>query len=50
MEANTVAAELKRLNEYFALRRYGWGKIVEFGNINADVSQRYKVLSKIHSI
>ena len=37
MEAITVVRELKRLNEYFAIRRYGLGKMVEFGNINAYV-------------
>ena len=40
MEAITVICEFKWLREYYAIRRYGCGVMVEFGNVNAYVNHR----------
>lgn len=37
LEAINVICEFKRLEEFFAIWRYGRGKVVEFGNVDANV-------------
>ena len=40
LEAITVICEFERLREYYAIRRYDCGLMVEFGNVNAYVNHR----------
>ena len=37
-EAITVVCELERLDEYFAIRWNGWGKVVKFGDVDANIN------------
>ena len=36
-EAISVICEFERLDKYFAICRYGRGKVIEFGNVDANI-------------
>lgn len=48
LEAITVIREFKRLHEFCAIRRYGWCKVIEFGNVNAYVD--HEVVLPFHKV
>jgi len=44
-EAIIVICELERLDEYFTFGRYDGGKVIELGNVDANVVQNEILLS-----
>ena len=40
MEVISIVRVLKRLSEYFVIRRYGRGKVVKFGYIDTNIKDK----------
>lgn len=48
LEAIAVICEFERLHEFSAIRRYGWCKVVKFGNVNAYID--HEVVPPFHKV